>query len=296
VTTPFYVSPEQIMKDRAEYARKGISRGRSVAVIFYDKGILFVGENPSRALHKISEIYDRIAFAAAGRYNEYEQLRIAGVRQADMRGYVYDRRDVTGRALANTYAQALGTMFSEGSGKPYEVELAVAEVADKAADDQGYRVTFDGQVTDIRGFQVLGGAADAVTAVLEPAFEEHASLETVLNAAVDALGRDGTEPRTLAPSQLEVAVLDRTRPQVRKFRRVAGPALARLLGRDAEGENGDGDGNGKGGGKIEEETGEGTIGGAGTKHEDAPPAELGDGDVLGALDDILDEEGGSSES
>jgi proteasome alpha subunit len=294
VTTPFYVSPEQIMKDRAEYARKGISRGRSVAVIFYDKGILFVGENPSRALHKISEIYDRIAFAAAGRYNEYEQLRIAGVRQADMRGYVYDRRDVTGRALANTYAQALGTMFSEGSGKPYEVELAVAEVADKAADDQGYRVTFDGQVTDIRGFQVLGGAADAVTAVLEPAFEEHATLETVLNAAVDALGRDGTEPRTLAPSQLEVAVLDRTRPQVRKFRRVAGPALARLLGRDAEGENGDG--NGKGGGKIEEETGEGTIGGAGTKHEDAPPAELGDGDVLGALDDILDEEGGSSES
>jgi proteasome alpha subunit len=290
VTTPFYVSPEQIMKDRAEYARKGISRGRSVAVIFYDKGILFVGENPSRALHKISEIYDRIAFAAAGRYNEYEQLRIAGVRQADMRGYVYDRRDVTGRALANTYAQALGTMFSEGSGKPYEVELAVAEVADKAADDQGYRVTFDGQVTDIRGFQVLGGAADAVTAVLEPTFEEHATLETVLNAAVDALGRDGTEPRTLAPSQLEVAVLDRTRPQVRKFRRITGPALARLLGRDAEGENGDGKG------KVEEETGEGTIGGAGSTHEDAPPAELGDGDVLGALDDILDEEGGSSES
>lgn len=275
MTTPFYVSPEQIMKDRAEYARKGISRGRSVAVIFYDKGILFVGENPSRALHKISEIYDRLAFAAAGRYNEYEQLRIAGVRHADMRGYVYDRRDVTGRALANTYAQALGTMFSEGAGKPYEVELAVAEVGDSAADDQGYRITFDGQVTDIRGFQVLGGAADAVTQVLESSYEENAALETVLNAAVDALGRDGTEPRTLAPNQLEVAVLDRTRTQARKFRRIAGPALSRLLGVD-----GDSGGN--------EDKG-------GTGGEDAPGEELSDKDVLGAVDDLL-EDGDSSES
>ncbi|MEY9891228.1 proteasome alpha subunit [Catenulispora sp. MAP12-49] len=280
MTTPFYVSPEQIMKDRAEYARKGISRGRSVAVIFYDKGILFVGENPSRALHKISEIYDRIAFAAAGRYNEYEQLRIAGVRHADMRGYVYDRRDVTGRALANTYAQALGTMFSEGAGKPYEVELAVAEVGDKAADDQGYRVTFDGQVTDIRGFQVLGGAADAVTQVLESSYEENAALETVLNAAVEALGRDGTEPRTLAPNQLEVAVLDRTRTRVRKFRRITGPALAALLGVD-----GDADG-GKGG-----------KGGKGGEDGDAPAEpELSDKDVLGAVDDLLDEDGTPEES
>lgn len=284
MTTPFYVSPEQIMKDRAEYARKGISRGRSVAVIFYDKGILFVGENPSRALHKISEIYDRLAFAAAGRYNEYEQLRIAGVRHADMRGYVYDRRDVTGRALANTYAQALGTMFSEGAGKPYEVELAVAEVGDRAADDQGYRITFDGQVTDIRGFQVLGGAADAVTQVLESSYEENAALETVLNAAVDALGRDGTEPRTLAPSQLEVAVLERTRTQVRKFRRIPEGALARLLGVD--GDEGEGEGDGKDGGK-------GDGGGAG---KDAPAEELSDKDVLGAVDDLLDEDGDSSES
>ena len=284
MTTPFYVSPEQIMKDRAEYARKGISRGRSVAVIFYDKGILFVGENPSRALHKISEIYDRIAFAAAGRYNEYEQLRIAGVRHADMRGYVYDRRDVTGRALANTYAQALGTMFSEGSGKPYEVELAVAEVGGEAADDQGYRVTFDGQVTDIRGFQVLGGAADAVSSVLEDSFEEHASLHTVLNAAVDALGRDGTEPRTLAPNQLEVAVLDRTRPQVRKFRRIAGPALARLLGRDGgEDDNGGAGGPADAAADAESDAGKGAE------------AAIADGDVLGAVDDLLEDED-SSES
>ena len=290
MTTPFYVSPEQIMKDRAEYARKGISRGRSVAVIFYDKGILFVGENPSRALHKISEIYDRIAFAAAGRYNEYEQLRIAGVRHADMRGYVYDRRDVTGRALANTYAQALGTMFSEGAGKPYEVELAVAEVGEKAADDQGYRVTFDGQVTDIRGFQVLGGAADAVNQVLESSYEENAALETVLNAAVDALGRDGTEPRTLAPNQLEVAVLDRNRSQVRKFRRITGPALSRLLG--VEGDGGDG----ADGGKKDDE-GAGDSGETGSTNPPAAksvPAD--DGDVLGAVDDILGEEEDSSES
>lgn len=288
MTTPFYVSPEQIMKDRAEYARKGISRGRSVAVIFYDKGILFVGENPSRALHKISEIYDRIAFAAAGRYNEYEQLRIAGVRHADMRGYVYDRRDVTGRALANTYAQALGTMFSEGAGKPYEVELAVAEVGDKAADDQGYRVTFDGQVTDIRGFQVLGGAADAVTQVLESSYQENAALETVLNAAVEALGRDGSEPRTLAPNQLEVAVLDRTRTQVRKFRRITGPALSRLLGRDTE----DGDD-----GKLETGDGgdSGETGAANPPTVKSVPAD-DDGDVLGAVDDILGEDGDSSES
>src|SRR3954466_4972974 len=201
MSMPFgYVSPEQVMKDRADYARKGIARGRSVLAMTYENGILFVAENPSVALHKISEIYDRIAFAAVGKYNEFENLRVAGVRMADLRGYVYDRRDVTGRALANTYAQALGTMFSEGSGKPYEVELAVAEVGEKATDDQGYRITFDGQVTDITGFQVLGGAADAVTSVLESSFEEHASLETVLNAAVDALGRDGAEPRVLAPN------------------------------------------------------------------------------------------------
>jgi proteasome alpha subunit len=291
VTTPFYVSPEQIMKDRAEYARKGISRGRSVAVIFYDKGILFVGENPSRALHKISEIYDRLAFAAAGRYNEYEQLRIAGVRHADMRGYVYDRRDVTGRALANTYAQALGTMFSEGAGKPYEVELAVAEVGERAADDQGYRITFDGQVTDIRGFQVLGGAADAVTQVLESSYEENAALETVLTAAVDALGRDGTEPRTLAPSQLEVAVLERTRTQVRKFRRISESALARLLGVDGEGD-GAGDGKDEDGGKDGGDTGQ--TGSVNPPAAKSVPAD--DGDVLGDVDDILGEDGDSSES
>src|SRR5881398_1938762 len=137
---PFYVSPEQAMKDKADYARKGIARGRNSVVVAYDEGILFVAPNPSSALHKVSEIYDRIAFAAVGRYNEYENLRQAGVRIADLRGYSYDRIDVTGRMLANTYAQILGTIFTTES-KPYEVEITVAEVGDSPEGDQLYRLT-----------------------------------------------------------------------------------------------------------------------------------------------------------
>lgn len=223
------------MKDRADYARKGISRGRSVAVLGYADGILFVGENPSRALHKVSEIYDRIAFAAVGRYPEFESLRTAGVRLADTRGYLYDRSDVTGRWLANAYAQTLGTIFSElASSKPYEVELCVAEVGASADEDQVYRLTYDGQVIDEHGFVVMGGSADAVSGELERRYSAGMGLSDALRAAVAALGRDGTEPRsqeprTLAVSQLEVAVLDRTRQQKRKFRRLSGPELARLL-------------------------------------------------------------------
>src|SRR5438132_6826409 len=163
MTTPFYVSPEQLMKDRADFARKGIARGRSVAVVQYTDGVLFVSENPSKALHKVSEIYDRIAFAAVGRYNEFENLRIAGVRLADLRGYSYDRRDVTGRGLANAYAQTLGAIFSSGGEKPYEVELFVAEVGDAAPDDQIYRLTYDGSVADEHGFAVMGGWAEQVS-------------------------------------------------------------------------------------------------------------------------------------
>ena len=229
MSTPFYVSPEQLMKDRADYARKGIARGRSIAVLAYDGGILLVGENPSRALHKISEVYDRIAFAAAGKYNEYETLRTAGVRLADTRGYLYDRRDVNGRGLANAYAQTLGAIFSEPGGKPYEVELVIAEVGDRPDQDQIYRLTYDGSVAQVESFVVMGGPAEAVSAVLERNYVPGASLGAVLRVAVDALGRDGTEPRTIAPNQLEVAVLDRDRKQERKFRRLVGAQLARLL-------------------------------------------------------------------
>ncbi len=233
MSTPFYVSPEQMMKDRADYARKGISRGRSVVAVQYADGILLVSENPSQALHKVSEIYDRIAFAAVGRYNEFENLRIAGVRLADMRGYAYDRRDVTGRGLANAYAQTLGTIFSSGGEKPYEVELFVAEVGDSPEDDQLYRLTYDGQVADEHGYAVMGGAADSVTAHLEQHYVAGASLADAVALAVGALGssaegQDGA--REIPTSDLEVAVLDRTRTQPRKFRRIVGPALDRLLG------------------------------------------------------------------
>src|SRR5689334_16387214 len=172
MSMPFYVSPEQMMKDRADFARKGIGRGRSVVAVQYADGILFVSENPSQALHKVSEIYDRIAFAAVGRYNEFENLRIAGVRLADMRGYSYDRRDVTGRGLANAYAQTLGSIFSSGGEKPYEVEIFVGEVGDTAAQDQVFRLTYDGQVADVQGFGAMGGSAEAVTTHIQEHYRE----------------------------------------------------------------------------------------------------------------------------
>ena len=227
---PFYVSPEQVMKDRADFARKGIARGRSVVAVQYADGILFTSENPSQALHKVSEIYDRIAFAAVGRYNEFENLRIAGVRLADMRGYAYDRRDVTGRGLANAYAQTLGTIFSSGGEKPYEVELFVAEVADDPADDQIYRLTYDGQVADVHGYAVMGGAVDTVAGYLESRYEEGLTFDAALRLAVGALGHSDTSDRVIADTALEVAVLDRTRTKPRKFRRVRPSDLARILG------------------------------------------------------------------
>jgi proteasome alpha subunit len=232
---PFYVSPEQLMKDRADFARKGISRGRSMVAIQYADGILLASENVSQALHKISEIYDRIAFAAVGRYNEFENLRIAGVRLADMRGYAYDRRDVTGRGLANAYAQTLGTIFSSGGEKPYEVEIFVAEIGDTAVEDQLYRLTYDGQVADEHGYAVIGGAADVVAGYLSEHYQEGAPLPDALSVAVAALGRQTNEKgepddRVIPVKNLEVAVLDRTRTQPRKFSRIGPFRLEALLG------------------------------------------------------------------
>jgi len=238
MSMPFYVSPEQLMKDRADFARKGIARGRSVVAVQYVDGILFASENPSQALHKVSEIYDRIAFAAVGRYNEFENLRIAGVRLADMRGYAYDRRDVTGRGLANAYAQTLGTIFSSGGEKPYEVELFVAEIGDSAADDQIYRLTYQGQVTDEHQYAVMGGADEVVAAYLHDHYREAMSLSDALHVAVAALGKaaddgngDGSPgDRVIPAGDLEVAVLDRTRVQPRKFLRLMPARLEALLG------------------------------------------------------------------
>jgi proteasome alpha subunit len=230
VTVPYYVSPEQLMKDRADFARKGIARGRSVVAVQYADGIAFVGENPSQALHKISEIYDRIAFAAVGRYNEFENLRIAGVRLADLRGYSYDRTDVTGRGLANAYAQTLGTIFSSGGEKPYEIEIFVAEIGERPEADQIYRLTYDGSVADEHGYAVMGGSADLVGAYLAEHYRPGQRLEEALRVAVDALGHDGQQVRRLHAEQLEVAVLDRTRTRARKFKRVTGRRLAELFG------------------------------------------------------------------
>jgi proteasome alpha subunit len=230
---PFYVSPEQIIKDKADYARKGIARGRSVVVVQYVDGIAFVAENPSRALHKVSEIYDRIAFAAVGKYNEFENLRVAGVRLADMRGYSYDRRDVTGRGLANAYAQTLGTIFTE-TNKPYEVEIVVAEVGEAADEDQMYRLTFDGSVADEHGYVAMGGLAEQISTALDTAYAEGLSHDAAIALAVHMLAEHGApEPRELAAGQLEVAVLDRSRPGSRKFRRVAVDRLTALLAAEA---------------------------------------------------------------
>lgn len=187
MSMPFYVSPEQLMKDRADYARKGIARGRSVVVVQYDEGIAFATENASRALHKVSEIYDRIAFAAVGKYNEFENLRVAGVRYADLRGYSYDREDVAARALANAYAQTLGTVFTTES-KPLEVELVVAEVGRTPDGDQIYRLTYDGSVADEHGWVVMGGQAERLGALVEEAWHAGMSLGEVLRLAVHALG------------------------------------------------------------------------------------------------------------
>jgi proteasome alpha subunit len=187
---PFYVSPEQAMKDKADYARKAITRIRSGVVITCDAGILFVAPNPSRALRKFSEIYDRIAFAAVGRYNEFERLRQAGVRYADLTGYQYDRQDVTVRGLANWYAQLLGTIFTE-SNKPLEVEIVVAEVGESVALDQIYRITFDGSVAEELGFVVMGGQAEQVATVVKERYSQNLTLAQAMEVAIAALASQG---------------------------------------------------------------------------------------------------------
>jgi len=226
----FYASPEQIMRDRSEFARKNIARGRNVVVMSYADGVLFVTENPSKALHKVSEIYDRIGFAAVGRYNEFENLRAAGVRMADLRGYSYDRRDVTGRAIATAFAQTLGSIFTVET-KPYEVEICIAEVSDTPATDELYRITYDGQAQEEPGFLAMGGQTDVLTRMLKERHSADMSLTDAVRLAVEAIasvGGEGGKPRTIDPNQLEIAVLDRARPG-RKFRRITGAALTPLL-------------------------------------------------------------------
>ena len=228
MSMPFYVSPAQVMRDKAEYARQGIARGRSCVTLQYADGILMVAPNPSSALHKISEIYDRIAFAAVGRYNEYENLRKAGVTYADITGYQFDRHDVTARGIANWYAQTLGTIFTDQL-KPFEVEIVVAEVGASPSDDQIYRITFDGSVTDEPGFVAFGGQADQVSAALKERYSDDMSLSEAFAAALAALSAPGNGERPeFAAAQLEVAILDRARDH-RTFRRIRAARLEELL-------------------------------------------------------------------
>lgn len=275
-----YVSPEQFYKDKADYARKGIARGRSVVVMQYEHGIVFVAENISRSLHKISEMYDRIAFAAAGRYPELETLRVAGVRMADLRGYSFGRGDVTGRALANTYAQTLDAIFTRDP-KPFEVEIAVAEVGDAAEHDQIYRLTYEGSVFDEHGFTVMGGAAELVSQHLTDNYREQMSVGDAVRLAVAALGRDtsGTPaqssgPREVPSSALEVAVLDRNRGR-RKFERVQGDALEALLTDGANGSSPEAGATGSGAGPQAPDSGDengSSDSSASTEGDDQPPA------------------------
>jgi proteasome alpha subunit len=220
-----YVPPEQLMKDRSEYARKGIGRGKSVVAMEYADGILFLAENPSATLHKVSEIYDRIAFAGAGKYSEFEDLRIAGIRLADLRGYSYGREDVNAKTLANAYSQALSAIFTQQM-KPYEVEILVGQVGETPGENELYHVLFDGSVTDEHGYVGIGGNFEDLNERLHGSYEEGADLASVVRAAVGALA--GVQERELPGDQIEAAVLDRTRGR-RKFRRLDDAEVLQIL-------------------------------------------------------------------
>jgi proteasome alpha subunit len=225
---PYYVSPEQIMKDKAEYARKGISRGKAIVAIEFRDGVLLVAENPSTLLHKVSEIYDRIAFAGVGKYNEFENLRVAGVRLADVKGYSYSRGDVSAKSLANAYSQALGNIFTQDI-KPFEVEVLVVEVGDghNGTKNEIYHILYDGTIEDEKNYAAMGGQAEEIRRFLKDHYQEGMALADSVQLGVRAL--NVTQNKSLTERDLEVAVLDRTKVR-RKFRRIPAEALALLMG------------------------------------------------------------------
>ncbi|MBA2312350.1 MAG: proteasome subunit alpha [Actinobacteria bacterium] len=227
---PYYVSPEQLMRDKADYARKGIARGKSVIALEYSDGILFMAENTSATLHKISEIYDRIAFAGVGKFNEFEQLRIGGIRLVDMKGYAYSREDVTAKSLANAYSQTLGNIFTS-EVKPYECEILVGAVGEETASNELFHILYDGSVSDRTGWVAMGGASDQLNEYLENHYtKDYPKSVPDLKASV-AMGHDAlktVEERDLTAEGLEVAILDRARAR-RKFRRLPAADLTKLL-------------------------------------------------------------------
>ena len=225
---PFYVAPEQLMKDRSDYAQKGIARGKPVVAIEYADGILFIADNPSTHLYKISELYDRIAFAAVGKYSEFENLRIAGVRLADLRGYSYGREDVTAKSIANAYSQGLANIFTQEM-KPYEVELLVAQVGERPEDNELFHILYDGSVTDEDGFVAMGGESGMLADRIRSGYSNEMPLAEALRLGRDTIKSQNENGEEVGPARLEVAVLDRNRKR-RKFRRVPDEELATLLG------------------------------------------------------------------
>ena len=222
---PFYVSPEQMMQDKAEYARKGIAKGKSIIALEYAGGVLIVAENPSASLNKVSELYDRIAFAGAGKYGEFERLRKEGIRYADMKGYAYGREDVTAKSLANAYSQVIGNIFSMEI-KPLEAEILVLEVGEDAAANELYRITFDGSIADEKGYTSIGGQAEELKLFMKDKFAEGLGLDAALLMAARAL--EAAASQKVKAATLEVAVLDRAR-QGRKFRRLSQAELRAML-------------------------------------------------------------------
>jgi proteasome alpha subunit len=224
---PFYVPPEQLMKDRSDYARKGIARGKPVMALEYADGVLFIADNPSATLHKVAEIYDRIAYGAVGKFSEFENLRISGVRLADIRGYSYGREDVTARSMANAYSQVLSNIFTQEM-KPYEVEIIVAQVGEQPEENEIYHILFDGSVTDEKGFVAMGGEAERINTTLGQAYKPGLPLDEAARLGVEALGDANGGP--LPAERVEAAVLDRNRGR-RKFRRLTDDEVAQLVGR-----------------------------------------------------------------
>jgi proteasome alpha subunit len=225
LSLPFYVSPEQFMKDKSDYARKGIKRGKSVMAMDYADGVLFVAENPSSTLHKISEIYDRMAFAGVGKFNEFESLRMHGIRQADVRGYSYSREDVSARGLANSYSQILGQIFTEAM-KPYEVEILVAAVGEAGQPNEMYHILYDGSVADETDWVAMGGQSEELSTYLEKNFKPALALNEAVRLGVASLRE--VENRDLPNGNLVVAVLDRTRER-RKFSRLTNKEVASAI-------------------------------------------------------------------
>ncbi|MDE3226696.1 MAG: proteasome subunit alpha [Nitrospirota bacterium] len=223
---PYYVSPEQMMQDKAEYAKKGIAKGRSIIAMEYEQGVLLVADNPSASLYKISEIYDSIAFSGAGKYSEFENLRKAGIRHADLKGFMYSREDVTARSLANGYSQTLGTIFSQEI-KPLEVEILVAQVGEEGRQNEMYRISFDGSIFDERGYAAIGGRSEALQLFLKERYKgEPPALKAALSLCTSAI--ESITNQKLPLEGIEIAVLDRTRPG-RKFRRIPASESRQIL-------------------------------------------------------------------